>query len=800
MKTTIDDKGFIDYWFTTFHTNYRGKFIDPKSNRKRNITKPYFASLVGFNNFTELLAAWQSAENRYKFHITHLKDANEKAIKYYMDTLLEFSEPDKSVSEKLLLGSVVGDVAQADLDYYLSADKGSTKDIPVSLLNHLKEHYTNDVILNSKSIPEFDLSLIQERFLSGMSAAAKIYLVHLGISLKQFSDTEFLTIFDYFLELMESGEYFDTTWHHIEAKQHYLHGEVAPKNNVRRETLSTNGFISEALRRGTTTIPNLIGVIKRHAENVKCNSSSRSTDAYKIVTSESSMDIISVKILMRYQPHLIDKPSKEALNFYVNHCTIPSIQKKEPTSVPYGWETSKDSTVDISSMLTNSSDLGAPVLATYMLYNLAELDFSIERLFACLYAIGKNEILKPLCDQLEVIQSVTRTKSYRSEQLTNPLVAAFILINKASSFGENQKATADYYDFLRDLVTAKQYELLLVETSRYIEKSKLAFEVSIYLDVVEIALSKMSLKAIDNLDNRIKRAAFFTAARHGVILTETLANHLTKDDIIASEILSNPMYATFSNMDTKATKAIIRNVRQIQKTKIGFANVLRGDQYIHFEELVYCLASANAQVFDVNISEPFKRRLKWARTNPERVSRRAHYRPNNLVPEAIPQEIKVFKRYIESYDISAYEIYRLKQETNLRKSDIVLQDSDCLCCAVEEKLVICGFVNEEELCDLLKTHKSNSALFIDYEGLIGSNWGNEDIPYIASGNDILIKVPQVEVTLREFYDDWVWAREYINSCNLEGVNPLEKTINSLAPMYGYNGITINASGKDYTST
>ena len=187
------------------------------------------------------------------------------------------------------------------------------------------------------------------------------------------------------------------------------------------------------------------------------------------------------------------------LEFYIRHAQPASLKtKREPSSLGWYEQEDRGGTKSIDHILSSNSPLSSPVIATYLLNNLASTDFSTERFYACLYVIQRQPALKILCDKLSPLLKVVNTHSYDDYDLTNDLVAAFVLQSKAKIINSDIN---DYYEFLISLVKSGQRMMVLNESPRMLVRVNAACNdnTRVFSELLKRAASGLSESVVNSL-------------------------------------------------------------------------------------------------------------------------------------------------------------------------------------------------------------------------------------------------------------------------------------------------------------
>lgn len=242
----------------------------------------------------------------------------------------------------------------------------------------------------------------------------------------------------------------------------------------------------------------------------------------------------------------------EAMSFYNRYCKGDA-PKYEPIMQGFGREPEPGyESANIKSLLGSDSKLAPPVIATYLLHTLADQNFNLERLYACLYAIESDESLKPVVKLLEPIEKIKETLSYNDDNLNNDLIAAFILANKVSFINKND-GTQKYADFLFNLYLEERHHLVLSESQRFIELNTLQMGETIFSKVFKQSLAEAATNDIRKMTEKsIIAAAIF--ARKEQLALGALAMHIDDETLeLVNRFVKNPMLSLLSKKTSRQT-------------------------------------------------------------------------------------------------------------------------------------------------------------------------------------------------------------------------------------------------------
>lgn len=217
----------------------------------------------------------------------------------------------------------------------------------------------------------------------------------------------------------------------------------------------------------------------------------------------------------------------EVLRFYDKHCSLTNLNDKpEPLA-------------KMNTILTSSSCIAAPVLATHLLYTLGRNDFTVERLFAVFFCLHKEGYFDSLIENLQSLAKAGQCHSGSKDAMANELNAAIILSRNATNIRKAAPEQFDVYlDVLTSIMESGHYALVLKEYSRFIELTNLESVPAEFEFLFKETLEKITDEQFNTLTEQDVNGAYLLAKRM-LITSERLTSSASEETISLGTIFDN---------------------------------------------------------------------------------------------------------------------------------------------------------------------------------------------------------------------------------------------------------------------
>jgi len=487
---------------------------------------------------------------------------------------------------------------------------------------------------------------------------------------------------------------------------------------------------------------------------------------------------------------------KACMDFFKEHCVPQKATINERLSEHdylLGYRQRGKELPNINKLLISKSLLSSPVLASYLLYNLASTGFSTERFYAILYVIGRLDILKPLIDKIEPMIRIDQEKSYSTREVNNELVANFLLMNKVGRIAEDKN---DYVNFVESLLDAGHLPLVIGESRRMIEYVKLSSPHTLISRTIYNAVQQASVSDFGLMDTGILQAACILLERGGYD-TSKLKPYINIKDY---EIYSMLRFESVSKYFNGGHSDSLNNAVQ---------TLLPHRDMHNLHHIVSCLRSI-LDIITVNS-------LKIEKTDVE-----LQYPENTMVCKSFE-----LHRYGRSGEVAvlgdgfpkkmAKTINAISGDSSglLSMSDAALGIYICHEKLVNAKCFIkpedyhivykdgeMWFLGElvlREAADLAFKYKPHTLHFLSAVSISGGVYRNFKEHYCCNMN-VHVSKSTVSGIEAKFYDDYSSFQRLRSELNIKqyaGHNPFVKVIEKLLPKFYYGDECMNPNGKDY---
>lgn len=509
MKNSIKiaDKLYSDYLDSFGET-----VPNPNGKKPLKLTKQRFAGLYGFDTWRDFKVLIESNEPvRIAEHVAaYGVDIKRHTTPHIIDIFLsERQDVEKVLSLHAKLGNLSADVVKR----YTAQD------------NEISNAEVYDVLIDLFTAHEpalkFNLRLKDAQFIvahlwdrASLKTRLAVFQI-LSIERKEFPEDKLTGLWKEINTLLsDRGE-----------PPHWGNFAHANKEAIRRLT-------GTAVQRSLVTIGELKALYDDKPKvNVELELQMLSSSSWqKGLFGPQGQQITQIDALLwLFKDNGLPEEDQEVLHFFDKHCCLPNLNDKP------------ESFADLESILTSSSVIAAPVLATYLLNTLGRSDFTIERLFAIFFCLNKACHYESLINDLHCLATVSQCNSDATALLKSELIAAIILTRCATNV---HKATPEqfdiYLDTLASIMKQGHYALILNESSRFIELTRLESEPTEFEFLFKEALEKIPDEQLNTLAMHDLNAIYVLSKRMNV-RAERLSSKVSEDMINASTIFDNPV-------------------------------------------------------------------------------------------------------------------------------------------------------------------------------------------------------------------------------------------------------------------
>jgi len=484
---------------------------------------------------------------------------------------------------------------------------------------------------------------------------------------------------------------------------------------------------------------------------------------------------------------------KVCMDFYKAHCVPAAMRIKEPDGDYFGFSPPRGETLpDIEKVLKSKSDLAPPVLASYLLYNLASTGFSTERFYAILYIIGRLEILHPLIKQIEPVIRIDEINSYNTDDINSELAANFLLMNKVSLIERDPKG---YTEFVENLYYAGHYSLVIGESMRMLEFIKLGHRHSL--------INEFVVKAVDNSSlEELKKMGEKTLSSACIILE--LAGHDTSK---LQPFIRKDRYAVFSQLRfSKFTQYFSQyqehEYRKISAELFHIRSIYDAERAVSANKMMIDIMLTNGlKIVDTNFDMNFS--ANHAISKSVRLYNGGGRSGCNLM-SSFPKRLEVLVLAlsgVNSRDISVHDftvsLFLYDNKIATKKDLVTVGRSKYI--YIDNALFVLEESSIEDNKEALLKYKPHTIHFLRSPSIHGGidKWGSD-----VSG--IMGSLQQKSVTGLKpaFYDDYLSSKELLSDINIGqyfGHNPFMSIVEKMLPQFHYANELMNPNGKDYVN-
>ena len=742
-------KKYRSNWVNDWYDAYVDKL--PKS-----IMKKPFAEMLGFENFVKL-----------KSHLLRLSDED---INKFQKSILQHNDENLNNALVQALFSKISQPTVIDCFKYLKAyGELSSKDI-----NEYAEKGCGDMAVNV--VPSFTEIVKKSRQLSvKFSDNEKRFI------LKKYTDHINPDVYDSYIR-SESSLYSLSDSQFYTLYQN-LSMQLKDKLNLTKGVVAW--ILKLAVKKGFTNYSNIANAINMNNE---WGDSTRRELANKKTVAEKT---IAVSIWLGDKKAEDDK---KCLEFYRQYCKPTSTQmnrsKRHHPLTYFREEEYQDELPSIDHILTSKSDLAPPVLATYLLYNFASLDFKTERCYSILFVIQKMEILKPLVNMIEPLLKIDREKSFSDSDLKNDFVANFILLNKIKLIETDPDG---YFNFIHSLYSTGKYELIIGEASRMIEITKLSIgntKLDEYLirsvqNISECSLSQIPLVLIE--------AAYLVLRRAGYEAKRLLPH------------VSNNKAESFDNLCKKEVSLYFKNSRESNRITQNIVyfddkNNRRYQGYHH--DSYYDLFGRMIEENNLNLTVD---KIDYSFTGMDSIAQATtgNLRNGSILEEKLTGKFK--KIYNHFYDHSAIDISNVGSlaylsSRNISSSRWLRKKYETKYISKNGELIFIELPSGRLLNYALTKHKPSSITVLSTTHIYtnNENWRKpEKKDMFLKVETYVLSIKNIESEMIENLNIFIEHSKGLNLSKYFGHNPFTDIIKKHVPKFYYMDQCINEEGKEY---
>lgn len=744
---------WLDAWYESYRTRANVKIV-----------KKAFACLLNFENYREMRKQIGSADDKINMRIIDktVSDSDNEHLKYSFEVAKFSQSNDKTILDCLRFLSRIGEIAEQDaVDYSRSGIKSLTisgADAVRAVISQAGDLNLSLSSIEKKVIREKYFKYIQSSFYSSIIGnESEIY----EISNEAFSDLLSNTASDISEGII------------ILKDKHY-----------------SRFVFGRAVKDGLTTI-NEVGELV--ASSVNREDFLFQSEIIMGIAKAANNGDIYLNTAVWIGDSNIAK-DKECIDFYHKHCRLYDINTLSDSSgfdnysILRSRMSSERREPDLTNILTSESLLAPPVLASYLLFNIASADFKIERFYAILYVIQKMPVLIPFIKKLESLHKIMQTRKYCDSDLSNNLCANFLLLSNVSLLSSEPQR---YFDFLEKLYQCGRYSLIIAEASRMIKITKLKLPQTKLDRLVYLAVEKISEAELSEIKEKQVRAAYLLLLKGGYKL-EKLIPYIDASMLTVISALEDKVII---NMLEESPKGIMK---ELTTPKVKLLQV-RGDYRragsnnldFHFDCFIKVVGLSGA-ILDV-----------------EKVSRKiegndmALIRVNRGFAEVVSSDTNShLARALRSLNINGhipidfvpFSIYLA--ENNLYSSKWINGHNKCA--FKDGTLVVRLSDDSSNLIETCYSNKPEKVIFI-HENYTYQESMHHRTPQAVFSDFTVFTVSGIKP---EFYDALLTYERTLNNLQLhsfESQNPFEDEIKHHLPKFYYFGQVMNEDGVDYSA-
>lgn len=774
--------------------------VSPKTKRTSKLTKTKFGRHCGFANWSDFDAYCINAKLvELPKALMQVDTAIAEIAKPYIFDLLTSQK--QSVGDMLAVQQVMGDLSQSDLDHFLAH---KYENLPISLKNALDGLFKTTSIKDRLRIDQDDAQYIYLRVWDQLAQTDKFTVL---------SELKFK------LKLME--------FHHFTPLWNEVNEYLSDKSNdvnwgcIDRDYLSGIRFlVAEAVKKKLVSIDELISI---HSAFV--GERTYMSRGECLFGTDGEMTGTKAFLWLFEGVDKVSEDDKKALQFYDNYCRPADLTgKPQHSSLFYPYGDTQESLESIEHMLRSKSDLAAPVLATYMLYNNGSNKISIERLYAIFYYLLKFDQLHPLVEKLELLAKIEKDLSYCEDDLKSELIAATVLTRNASSIATGTKEQFDnYFDLLINIVKAGHYGLALREYARFIELCKLEFKPNAFKEILDVCLQHIDYQELLSLSQQDKNGVYLlgTLLSSDVEKLEPLVPDalkeqasIFKDDNLLrilslrsgrgrSDDLEHRIKATVTALGCPLDHytqipGVGRTVLYSDSIESRLADIMRLARPTTEKDKSSRL-KLNKRMATLMKEDEHEYRFRHGRRGPQTTLVVSSDEVN--MPVKMKKVYEKLKNGVNNNFLYSKEVLVRLHMAGVEPKHIVECGAYWFAVNIDDCLYLCGDVeSQQDLTSLLFKYRPKKAIRIDYESLHHSSYVSDEFPngYIHSRENI-IEFQDMEsweeADIQRIYD--VFSELDIKQYS--GKNPLEMLSKRLAPKFEFHGVEFNTDGTDYFS-
>ncbi|MAW98118.1 MAG: hypothetical protein CMN72_00415 [Sphingomonas sp.] len=478
----------------------------------RKITKNAFAKLLGFNSFTDVKKNYSELREENKPHFKELlglvKGLKDSALHVTLTDHIFSLDEDKTLHNVLNFLAAKGLASETDVGEFRTHNYSN---FSVSLKNIIQ-----DVVGHKDLVESYNLIfndhvklMLAQHFITRCDGRLYKKILTSEMIVYAIDESNFPIVYQTYLKTLNT--------------------------NYERENIKIAKLIfKRATEDGLATYEEV-------AEILKANKSAFVTEyggneASPIISATDSVSKLTETATWLGNKEIAQ--DKVCMDFFMEHCNPETLSlKKKRRREWIGGLPFDDSvgSVDISNILMSKSMIAPPVLASYLLYNIGSIEFSIERFYAILYVIQRLPVLRPFVESLEPIHRIESTRKYENRDLQNSLSATFLLINKIKLLDRD---VDDYISFVHELFSAKQHALVIGESMRMIEAAKLMSSTKLD-NAIYHAVNEIDEQALKNMPLNCLHAAYILILRGTGQKAERLIPFIDEKSLSSYDKLAN---------------------------------------------------------------------------------------------------------------------------------------------------------------------------------------------------------------------------------------------------------------------
>ncbi|MCG3884434.1 hypothetical protein I3271_07005 [Photobacterium leiognathi] len=428
----------------------------------------------------------------------------------------------KTFKEYLKLCVAFNDLAQADYDDYVS---GCINKPNVSIRESFDRILSADPDLSNLEMTKDDAEFISAHFFSKTSFILKLKLINHDTSIiDEMSLNQLCDLFGDLVECLDDNNS-EPYWSYMGEHDGVIRKLLAKFIQV--EFLSFEDLIDFHRQKNVST---------SYRDNALFNGVNMSGFHFRVYC-----------LLWLYSDNQnLSEDDEAALSFFARYCTPEPLNVRQQVSdsshdaLELGMylqnlesistkQADRSLKTSFDQLLRNQSSLAAPVMSSYLLYNVSS-NFALETIYACLYKLTRFKELSPLIENIERLACVTQNYRYNNEDLESKLVASTVLTVNVKSL--MSKFTTDgwknYVELLQSFVSVGHYDLIVYEMLRTLDFFRLQVVPYALTDVFAIAMARIDYQRLAEF-SEIELEGIYLQC-HQLDIDTSSIEHLVSDD------------------------------------------------------------------------------------------------------------------------------------------------------------------------------------------------------------------------------------------------------------------------------